>query len=142
MGYSNVTILMYGVTLNPEQAKALVAAFGVEAEEALDDLGMVPKTDLEKIPKCDMFVYDAEIKSQGSDSRVDSNSYDPDYAEHVFGINCGDTYDFQRKGIKMVDLIRKIPERAKRNFNQYCLPVLVEAGIEIDPDMIIVNQVW
>ena len=144
MGYSNVTTLMYGVILDQVQAKALIGALG-KGLYTLDDLGLVPEGDLERVPMgykdYNWTVYDAGIKSQDSDSRCDGLAYDETLVEHVFGINCGHGDIFKKLGVKQVDVIRNVPERAVRNFNQYCLPVLVKAGIEIGPDIVLVNQV-
>jgi hypothetical protein len=143
MGYSNVTTLMFGVTLNPDQAKALVAAL---RKDNLHELGLVPADGLELVPMGykdhKWTLYDAEILSQGSDGRCDGTAYDKAFAEHVFGINCGHGEVFKKQGVKMVDVIREVPKKATENFYRYCFPVLVEAGIEIEPDMILVNQVW
>jgi hypothetical protein len=146
MGYSSETILMYGVTLNQDQMKVLMAALRKQGDD-LAELGLVPAADVELVPmgyKDYTFkVYDAEIRSQDSDSRCDSCHYDGENIfEHVFGINCGHGEVFKKQGVKMVDVIRDIPIKAIGNFNHYCLPVLIEAGIEINPDMILVNQVW
>jgi hypothetical protein len=139
MSYNNVTTVMYGVTLNQTQMKALMDVLHKD-----DELGLVPLIDLVKIPMgyrdYTWTLYDAEIKSQGSDGRCDSLCYDENFAEHVFGINCGHDKVFEN-GAKMIEVIRNVPEIARLNFNQYCLPGLTKAMIEIEPEIILVNQI-
>lgn len=138
MSYSHITTVAYGVVLTPEQMKVLVQVLKKDSRSRFNE---VPDAVIEKVKvgRVDYDLYYADVWAQGADGRSSSLQYDPDFAEHVYGIHCGcnETHD-------IVQVVRNVPEKAVQNYNVYCLPVLARAGVVPVkvPDIILVNQVW
>jgi hypothetical protein len=169
MGYGRTDIAVFGVVLHDEEVEALrqelLRVSGADPEKAhlIREFlrTLVPDEDLKTIPKKtsdglrpqyrgaiervgigDRKVHDVQVWSHGTDSRVHSLVFDTRVVrQHSFGIYCGSHgygwFD------KMSQIMREgAQKQAQRNFEKYCKPILEKLGLEINPCLHKVTQVW
>lgn len=85
-------------------------------------------------------VFYLDLLSDGTDSRIETNKFDPGY-NHFFGIYIASKGYAYSDDIKY--FIRNTPKEAVELFNRLALPILQKYGVEdISPDIQLVNQVW
>lgn len=142
MGYAKTLIIIWGVSLTPEQAKKIYEKYFSEGEFEYD----VKDTLTEEI------AYEhrgtpiyrernmPQMVADGADSRIDDLSYSKESDDHVLGIYVAS------KGYAYTDNIeehiKNIGGKTFENFDKYIKPILQEEGISEEPKMRIMNQVW
>ena len=135
MGYAHTTILIYGVRLNPEESYKVWEL--IKDKENIDtgDIEIIPKEEIQKDPWFDRNDiqyyterYKPVLRSDGSDSRVDSNMYDEGF-EHIFcleiasnGYGCDDD-------ILSYSSDNSVLTKSKTLFDEYLRNILVDCGI-------------
>lgn len=84
-------------------------------------------------------VFEPRLFSDGTDSRIDSLTFDLGY-NHVLGIYVASKgYAYNDK---IESFIKSVPQEAKNNFEKYIKPILDKYNIKEQPDIVIVNQTW
>jgi len=143
MGYASTNIVMYGVTISAKQAEKLAKELKLDLDEDdPSDLKLVPKERLIKRKGgYSGYLYDAECRSHGTDSRIDSNFFDIEQGTlHTFGIYCGSNgYAYEDD---VLEIIKNVPKEAKANFRDFCRPTLERIGITDSPEVVLVTQTW
>lgn len=167
MGYSNTSIVHWGVELTMEETiklheylkqndllKKFMSEEIVMDDSDLTEYPCIPNlpTHLDGIeqPRYDVlpryrrsrFVHCVEVRSDETDSRIESNhfDYEEDVEIHYFGIYCGSKGYAYTDDIKYI--MKNIPQKAKDNFDKYCKPILQNLNINKEPEVQIFNQVW
>lgn len=136
MSYATTNIVVYGVNITSDKAKELQEL--LEPHTVEGDIRIVPKNRC----KVEQYreIYKADCYSHDTDSRIHDLCFELDGRTHTFGIYCGS------KGYAWSDNIEKIlkhiPSKAKKNFKDFCAPVLAQIGIKIEPKTHLVTQVW
>jgi len=128
MGYSQTTIVVFGIEVTDEQAKNI-------SETYINDDGEIDHDESDDIRDFPNLLADE------ADSRVDDMSYSEGSYRHVFGIRLAS------RGYGSSDKIEKyinnVSDKAKQNYVKYILPILRKEGIEeVQPSILIVTQVW
>ena len=144
MGYSQTTIVVFGIEVTDEQAKNI-------SEKYINEDGEINHDEVDVITNEVSYhlhgkpIYETRdfpnLLADEADSRVDDMSYSEGSYRHVFGIQmasrgygCPD---------RIENYISNVPDRAKQNYVKYILPILREEGIEeVEPSVLIVTQVW
>lgn len=140
MGYSNNTIVMFGVELNSEDAQVIYEKHLEETGELIYQKEDVITTELWYNNRgVDIFRERniPEMLADNADARADNMAYSEDGNRTIFGVTIANT--------SWGDKIEKHltpQEKSISNFNKYILPILNETGIQKEPAIFIINQVW
>jgi hypothetical protein len=126
MGYYTNTNLVFGVKLNPTDAKKLYEFHG-------GDNGFSLFTD-EEIEELDEGVdYETEMWSEETDSRIHNLSYQPGHTSYV-GILLTDEKE------EITKLVKSPPKNINDIFNKYFKPKLKNLNLSTEPDFHIFTQ--
>lgn len=158
MGYAATNILIYGVAVDEQTAKALFEneydeETGEFKEEHTPKLIFSrpqhphPRSTPAKYPispyKHDngfnSCVFDLTLRNIGTHSAAENNTFEPGY-EHYFGIYVASNgYAYQDDE---VSFIRNIPPEVIANFEEKVLPLMEKYNIQGEADIHIINQTW
>lgn len=158
MGYASTSIILYGVKLSEEQAEQIYEDYF--DNEGLADLPSTPyfriitdyeiqKGRVQQYPispyaqhskgSLGSSVFDTQLLSNGSDSRMDNQSYD-EGMDHYFGIYVASTgYGYEDT---FNYFLNNIPQEAIDNYNNHVMDILKKYNIEENPSIEVVNQMW
>ena len=135
MGYAHTTILIYGVRLNPEESDKVWEL--IKDKENIDngDIEIIPKKEIQKDPWFEsngiqQYIerYKPVLRSDGSDSRVDSNMYDEGF-EHILGLEIASNGYGCDDDILSYSSDNSVLTKAKNLFGRYLRNILVDCGI-------------
>jgi hypothetical protein len=140
MGYSNNTILIFGIELSTEQAKSIfekhleeTGEFKYQEEDCVTTEVAYNSRGVDVLRKRNI----PEMLADNADARADNMSYSEDGERTIIGVTVANT----NWGDKIEDFIQP-NEKSVLNFNKYILPILNEEDIKKEPKIFIVNQVW
>jgi hypothetical protein len=156
MGYAATTIVMYGVAIDEDIAEQIKnnemhEDDGFNDEKMYDNIFYRKNHEGNRYPQNEPItqysehdkgmgeVFYPEMRSDGTDSRIASNTYEPGY-QHYLGIyiaSKGYAYDD-----RINQFVKKVPQEAVENFKNAIQPLLDKYGVTDEPDIQIINQTW
>jgi len=163
MGYAATTIVIWGIQVNGNQARKMIALSHQCMSEYHDQQSCVITdechhcgpfskcTDPEKHdtvikgkPWCHDFNInndeDIDFFADGADSRIHSLHYDSEFDQFTFGIK------YAANGYGCNDNIGKacqnVPLNVKEEWEKFCQPLLDKLRIQKKPDLQVINQTW
>ena len=151
MSYADTKIVIYGVKINSDIAKKIYESeLNEDGELSCNDPEFMfhrkeedqlfPITPYEQHDDgYDSTVFNVDLWSEGTDSRIHNNKYQPK-RQHYLGIYIASSGYAYTDNIKY--FLKSTPLEALRNFEMLVEPLLKKYEIKEDPEVYTVNQVW
>lgn len=141
MGYAQTTIVVWGVELTNKQAEDIYKKYFSGGEMSYDKTDTTTN-ELSYVHRGQNIYrerYMPQMLADDADSRIHDMSYSEDSYRHAFGIYLAS------RGYAHTDKIENYltpDKQALHNWDKYISPILKAEGINLEPSILLISQVW